>query len=945
MNSFLNQLARHLLKHYSDSMQELCVVLPNRRARVFLKSELGKSTHQPVWLPEIFGMEDFIEKISGKTILSSFSLLFELFQVHKQIGKSDRTIDEFLHWGRVILHDFNEIDLYRADAGALFENLSEIKAMEKWHPGEPLSPMEQSYLRFFASLKSYYTHLNTRLAAQSSAYQGAAFRYVAENISRISSGLSWKKVVFAGFNALSLTEKEIIFHLREQGLAEVLFDADAFYMNDPKQEAGRFLREMKAEYPDNGFSPIADHFSKPKSIHIVSASGKITMAKAAANILADLSPDYCSADTAVVLVDEELLIPFVSAIPEKAGAFNITMGFPFSVTAASDLIAVLLNLWADAESNAVTRNQKQLYYYHHLIALFQHPWAQFVPGLDLGRAHQLVDRMNTSNRIFYPVATLQSILQVSDPETIDALKLFPGTLPVNPQQALEKISRLFAVIHSRIFETKSETNKYDYEFVCQGITFINLLQRLLDSFSDIGNIRILKIITQQMGAEIKIPFIGEPLTGLQVMGMLETRTLDFKNLIMISVNEGVLPEKKNYSSLIPYDLRKAFGIPSYKEKNAVYAYHFYRLLQRAENAWLLYDTNSEGLGKGEPSRFLMQLEDELPRYNPGISITTHVVIDHQVPNSGTGPDSVIKSPAVMEKLYALAAKGLAPTALNAYRSCELRFFFSSVMGATEPDEVEELIDNRLFGIAVHKTLENLYVPYLNKELALPDVETMLKNAEETLIHAFLEKFPRSDILYGHNLMAFNAALSYVKRMLRYEKYCISRGDQIVVKALESKMITHLTLQSDKGTTFDVLLKGFLDRIDNVNGTDRVIDYKTGTIDMNNMRPMDAQKILEDKRAKKSIQFQLYMYQWLFHQQFPDTPLPEPGVWALKKSEDPIYLLSFTSIDSNPLERFELFTKWLSESLLRMFNPEIPFQATEDSDVCKNCPFRETICLR
>ncbi len=939
MPSFLEKLAVKLTTEHPDNLHEICVVLPNRRARVFLKDALQRNIHEPVWMPKVFGMEDFIATLSGKTILSTFSLLFELFQVRKQIDKSQRTIDEFLQWGAIMLGDFNEIDLYKIDADVLFDNLSDAKAIEKWHPGEELSDMEKNYLRFFSSLKTYYHALNDRLEEKNEAYQGAAFRFVAENIEKLSADMPWKKVLFAGFNALSNTEKRIISCLEKMGRAESLFDADSYYLDDEKQEAGIFLRKLKERYAKSGFNWISEGFSQPKNINIVRAAGKITMAKAVTRILEEIPSDDRPADTALVLVDEDLLIPVISAIPEKAGKYNVTMGYAFADTAAAELIVALLELYANAEHNRLSHN-RDTYFYRYLVNVLQHPYINHLVGFDDAGIRSVIDMVVKRNRVMYSCYELQELYDGSDV----ALDMIPGEAPTTPQDTINKILTVFNAIHNALYEGGLDdgSKKFEYEFVCQGILFLNKMNELAVEFDDIENIRILKVVATQMIREVSVPFVGEPLSGLQVMGMLETRTLDFKNVIMLSVNEGTLPKAKSYNSLIPYDLRKSFGIPSYREKNAVFAYHFYRLLQQAENVWCLYDTQSEKMGKGEPSRFLLQLQQELPEYNPNIDIDVFDVQDADIPKVGEGLLRVEKTGGVLESLHALSQKGLSPTALNTYKNCQVKFFLSHVMRIGEIEEVEESVDARIFGNVVHKALEKLYSPYKNIALTVTDCDSMAAKAREMLEISFENEYEGS-VDEGHNLLAFKAGLSYIHRMLKYEKQRVEQGDEIIVTYLEENLRVERKINLDNGDDVFVLFRGFADRVEQWNKVVSVIDYKTGRVD-STQKKFSPQLVIDDIKGKYKIEFQLLMYSWLYSTQFASTSVPQSGAWALRYVKDPIKMVKLDEND-DPAEVMQLFGEYLENLMREIFDTETPFSRTDDSSHCKYCPYAASICLR
>ncbi len=941
MSTFLENLVHKLINEYSGNMESVCVVLPNRRARVFLKHALEKAIDKPVWMPEVFGMEDFIARVSGKNILSSFSLLFELFQVRKKLESQNRTIDEFIHWGHIILSDFNEIDLYEVDVDALFDNLSEVKAIEKWHPGEELTDMERNYLYFYASLKKYYYALKEHLGKKNQAWQGNAFRHVSENIDSLAKEMPWQRIIFAGFNALSASEKNIISYLEKNDLAESVFDADEYYLNDPRQEAGMFLRELQKKYKPGEFSYVSNGFKSKKNISIVRSAGKITMAKSVTQLLQQLQITENADDSALVLVDENLLIPVISAVPESIGAYNVTMGYRFTDCAAADFISAFLELYANAEYNSQTYGRKT-YFHRFLIQVFNHPYMQFVPGFSVLAMQKLIIAIRTKNQVMYSVEDLMAL----DVDLSEALISLPGAVPSSPQQVMERLKRVFLSIHDVMVSKSMATGeqKLDYEFVCQAIAFLNKLSDLVDEFPDVENIRILKVVAQRMMQDVKVPFVGEPLSGLQVMGMLETRTLDFKNVILLSVNEGLLPAAKSYKSLIPYDLKRHFGIPGYHEKQAVFAYHFYRLLQNAENIYCLYDTSAEQMGKGEPSRFLLQLQQELPRYNPQITIKTYDLQDSEIPEVGEPLKDISKSPEILHDLSALFERGLAPTTLNTYRNCPLKFALHHVMNVKEHDEVEESVDHRTFGLTVHKTLEELYKPLLNKILVAQDLDHMLKDCETVLRKAFDTEYAVNAVDHGKNMLAFNAALTFVRRALRFERKRISDGNEIIVTHLEEKLIVNREIALPNDKTVSVLFKGTADRIEKCNGVTVVIDYKTGRVDNVKSKKADLLAVLSSITMNNNIDFQLMMYSWLYFYSRKETQVPNAGAWALKLASDPLKMLSFPDV-TDALSLMETFSAFLDEVIVEMLDDDEPFTKTTDIKNCSYCPFAGRLCQR
>jgi hypothetical protein len=626
MTRFLEKTADYLYKSYGDSISDLCIVLPNRRAGLFLHKYLWKSIGKTIWAPAIFSIEDFLINLSGLRICDSVEVLFELYEIHKEMeGTNAQPFDEFTSWAQQLLGDFNEIDSYLVDASDLFTFLNEAKALSIWNlDNKPLTDFEKQYLRFFKSLYTYHKKLGERLLSSNLAYPGLLFKKTAGQINSLAEKMIWKKIIFAGFNAMTRAEEVIIENLVASEKAELLWDADTYYMEDDKQEAGFFLRMWKRKWKNKPFNWIEKDFeSSTAKINIIGVPLHVGQAKLCGELLSGhLLKDQPAENTAVVMMDEQLLLPVLNSLPPVVNELNITMGLPLRQTPVYDLFDTIFRMHENTSKFERSENRdNEMFYYRDILKVLQHPYAAQMAGTLLkGNAfvlEELISEIRSGSRVF-----------LGKEELIRAgTGIFSGSLdflePVfdswkDPLKIIESLRRIVEYLRDgfvlKTEEKESHTVRIEIEFLYAFSKIIYRLSTLIEKYHAIKDLRVFHSLFIQLAGLTSLPFYGEPLRGLQMMGMLETRTLDFDNLILLSVNEDLIPSGKTTPSFIPFDIRRHFHLPTYQHKNAVYAYHFYRLIQRAKQVYLLYNTESDELGGGEKSRFIKQIQQELRKY-------------------------------------------------------------------------------------------------------------------------------------------------------------------------------------------------------------------------------------------------------------------------------------------------------------------------------------------
>jgi CRISPR/Cas system-associated exonuclease Cas4 (RecB family) len=950
---FLEKVATRILQDFPDGMQHACVVMPNRRAAIFLKRFMGAAIEKPVFAPSIFSIEDFVFELSGLNPADQLVLLWELYACYSKSGRTDtQSFEEFLKWGKVLLQDFEDIDMHLVDAQDLFGYLSEAKAIELWNPAQHfLTAGQQRYLAFYRSLGDLHATFKDRLLELRIAYKGLAFRRLTEAIVEKFSGLQWDHFYFVGFNALTPSELKIIDSLSEVRKVTRMYDADSYYLDDPKQEAGKYLREIARHSKSGKLEWIENKLLKDaKNITVIGVPHNTGQVLAAGSLLADLDPAEAG-DTAVVLNDESLLIPLLNSMPDNIGHFNVTMGYPFSLTPVYGLMDTLFNLHLHAFDRTRKTEIKDdersnlRFYFRNVAGLLKHPYVFSILRENENKKPDPVLALLNEGKVFFSTDEIFHHFE-GDTKATAFLELAFGDWAKAPQ-AIEKllqINRMLAASMSA--NDDAGQHKMDLEYLYQFYLILNRLKLLTTRAGGELSLRGLQQLIKNVASGTQLPFVGEPLKGVQIMGMLETRALDFKNVIMLSVNEGVLPAGKHGNSFVPFDIRKDFKLPVYSDRDAVFAYHFYRLLQRCQNMYLVYNTTPDEMGGGEKSRFVLQIEHELKEANKSINYnelfyTPPVRFDQAVKEI-----SVDKTPGILARLAEMAQHGLSPTALSTYVVCPLKFYFTYVLKISEENTVEDTMDASTFGTGIHDALQDLFEPYINKALTPEILDTIAKNANQALHENFLKAYNNNDLSYGKNLLMVKVAESFLRRFFRLEKEHVealqNQGEVMTVTALEYSFADtkpiEVQISFSGNSNFPVRLRGKADRIDKIGGRVRVVDYKTGTVKAKDLKLEEWEQLLSEPDKGKSLQ--LLMYAWLYAKEF-NSPLPESGIISFRHLKEDFMGVAFPGDPNAAIPEIENVLQQLVQNI---FDDSIPFDQTDDVKNCVYCPFAG-ICNR
>lgn len=956
MQSFLEKTVKYLYDKYGEKVSELCIILPNRRSGLFLKTHLAKNLKKTFWPPEIYATEDFVALLAELEIADSTTLLFELYEtVKKNSVKETESFEDFSKWGQILLSDLNEIDSYLVDASQLFGNLRDIKELETWsmNSDEGLTDFQKKYLEFWKMLGVYHTDFSKRLLDKHQAYQGLAYRIVAGNIEEQIQKYSWKKIIFAGFNALNKAEETIIEKLLAAGKAEIIWDTDAYYINNPNQEAGRFIRR----YNETGkFQKIKEQAvvfeeqllsTEKKFITVIGAAKNVAQAKVAGSLLSELQKtDLRLQNTALVLADENLLFPVLHSLPTNLEEVNVTMGYPLKNTPVAGYFDLIFSL----HENGLKLNRGKTsysFYYTDIIKLLNHPYSALALS-GSGKNYSLktiVHTIQKRNIVFAGKSTLEKI--ATEHNCVDDLEILMPVLKhwQAPADALICINYLIDTLKNAIIlQQNSKENKtsLELEYLFAFTKIIKRIQVLMSDYSSsISNLKTLRNILNQIIRTTTLPFYGEPLMGLQVMGMLETRTLDFENVILLSCNEDILPSGKSINSFIPFELKRVFGLPTYNDKDSIFAYHFYRLLQRATNIYLLYNTEHDALGSGEKSRFLTQLIYELPKANPNVVITEKLI---SIPISAEKESNIAieKTAAILKVLKTRSEQGFSPSLLNKYRNCSLQFYLHAVAGLKEAEEVEETIGADTLGNAIHEALERLYQPFAGKKITITDIEEIKKHVEAFTVNAFEKEYSKSEMSYGKNLLTLKVALKFINNFLDTEIESIKKtekaGQPLIIKALELSLETIITVGSEK-----IKIKGKADRIDSIGKTTRIVDYKTGQATNKELKLENWNAIRIDPDLAKS--FQLLMYAYIYQKMNPAiTENIISGIISFRELSGGLKTVKVNDTDVLNVPVLNEFETQLKLLITDIFDPSLPFTQTTELASCEYCNFKG-VCNR
>lgn len=959
MESFLKLVAADLYKHTEGNLAHTAVVFPNKRAGLFFNEYLAQESDSPIWSPAYVSISELFRSLSPWEVGDPVKLVCELYKIFRRETQSTETLDDFYFWGEMLISDFDDADKNRVDTDKLFSNLQDLRnimddytfiddeqeeAIRQFFQNfsiERRTALKERFISLWNVLGNIYKGFRESLASQNIAYEGMMYRHVIEHLD--VDKLPYEKYVFVGFNVLNKVEHTLFTQLKDAGKAVFYWDYDEFYMKENRQavthEAGEFIRRNLRDFPSPLSGELFKNLSKPKEVHYIASSTENAQARYLPQWIRNnlTTPEK---ETAVVLCNEALLQPVLHSLPAEVKHVNITMGFPLSQTPVYSFLIALLELHTHGFNFKSGR-----YTFQSVVTLLKHPYTRQLTG-----QAELLEKELTRNNRFYPLPG-----ELGKDEFLTRLFTpLSGNLNlcIRLSETLQQVASIYQANTSGTEDTDAFNQLYR-ESLFKAYTTINRFRTLIEEDELTVQSETFRRLLVKVLSATNIPFHGEPAIGMQVMGVLETRNLDFRHLVLLSVNEGQLPKSGGDSSFIPYNLRKAFGMTTIEHKIAVYAYYFYRLLQRAERITLMYNTSSDGLNRGEWSRFMLQFLIEWPH-----PITRQFLEAGQSPQ-GTSPITVEKTPDVMRRMQSLfdvranpKAK-FSPSALNYYLDCPLKFYYRYVAGLSAPDEVSAEIDSATFGSIFHYAAEHIYKDLtthgkvINKEA----LETLLRNEvklQDYVDTAFKKLFfnvPQNEKPEYNGVQLINSAViaRYLKQLLQNDL----RYAPFTFIASEMEVDEPIDIQTPKGV-IKSRIGGIIDRMDSKDGTLRIVDYKTGG---DADTPPHVESLFIPDKKRSNYVFQTFLYAAIMCRKQPTMKIAPALLYIHRAATETYSPVIQMGEPRKPKEAVEDFSKYEKEYRERLqglleeiFNPEKSFAQTEIIEKCTYCDFK-ALCKR
>ena len=889
---FLSKIISELLSETSDLSQTV-VVLPGKRPVVFLKQILKEQKYEG-FLPEFFTVDELIKKISGKQHIQGISLWLFGYDVYKKIYPEE-TLENFLKWFPTLLKDWDDMLKFSEEDKAVLEYMLDDERIKNW--GETLGDGDNARkrnLNFWKKMNVFLPKLKENLQAKGWATDGMIHEMVREKISDFAEETE-TKFVFCGFNALTPLEEKLIRELLQKGKAECFFQADEYYIKDLKQEAGKFLRKHMhwKEFNENRkFQWIENSFCEEKNIKVYEVAGNVAQTKILPEILQEIPKENYS-KTAVVLLDENLLLPSLDAV-SFVDNLNITMGFPIKNLGFSGAVKKLFYLQKQLE-----KNDKSYYYLDVFSVLEEFPKDEE----DRKIIDQFTAKIEDENIVYISKKMMQ--------EYLGELSYFQLFEKRTAAELLEDLSNFCYQLKFR------EIDDILYENVSLFETTFKILKNHMKDYDFEISIDALEVLMNQLVNSENLDFQGEPLEGLQFMGLLETRLLDFENIILFSVNEGKLPLGNTQNTYLPFDVRRNFGLNTFLENDSIYAYHFYRLLQNAKNIYLLYNALGSGVNTGEKSRFITQMEMESPHK------IEHIVIENTSEPILQEPIIIEKTEKVLEKLNEWKDR-ISVSHLISYLYNPIDFYLNNILKARETEEIEEELSQRNYGNLVHYALEELYGELQGKILKESDIEDLKPKINEA-INSAISELKHQPALYerGMNYIHKSMAVKVIEHILDYDLGLIKAGNSLEIISLENRINAEF-LMDENGEKINFI--GYIDRIDRLNGVVRVIDFKTAKAKNLSMKPKEEklEDFISSADSKQALQLSIYAYMVLHNEKFSVNQL-QCGIWSFAEIGKGVQTLKIYDNESIDNENVSICMNSIKNIILEILNPEIPFK--------------------
>lgn len=977
MKAFLKIVAKDMLEKYGTDMSDIAVVFPNKRASLFLNNYLAQLAHKPIWTPTYITISDLFRRHSDLKVADPIKSICDLHKTFVKCTGIDETLDHFYGWGQLLLADFDDVDKNMVDAKQLFANLSDIHELDdvsyltdyqkemirKFFSNfsdDHNSELKKRFLQLWCHFYDIYTEFNQRMTEQGLAYEGALYRSV---VSNESIEFRHKKYLFVGFNMMQVVELNLLNRLKKQGKAAFYWDYDQYYM-DGNNEAGHYIRQYLPYYPNElaeyPQQEIYNNMTKNKDITYISAPTENIQARYVNSWLKENGRYKMGRNVAIVLSDESLLQSVIHSLPQEVGSINITIGYPLQQTPFYSLIQQLIQLQGIGHSK-----QGDTYRLHYVLIALRHPYTRYISE----KYTELLAKLDEQKR-FYPS---REFLSLDGDEGLTLLfRNLEEATASQDEYNRKLITYLLDVLRTIGTHAKELNDPLFHESLYRTYTLLNRLQDLIIAGDLQVDIITLERLIQQLIQTTSIPFHGEPAEGIQVMGVLETRNLDFDHILILSCNEGKLPKGVNDSSFIPYSLRKAYGLTTVENKVAIFAYYFHSMLQRAHDITLTYNNATEDGQSGEMSRFMLQMMVESQH-----SIKRKTLVAGQKPLRPAYSEAQ-KTDEVMAVLDNI--KMITPTFLNTYQRCQKQFYYKYVKGLLEPDEIDEdEVDNKIFGNIFHRAAELFYYTFASKDdiatddqgkqrLIRPIVITAdnLDHAlkDTSLVYRLVDQAFREELFKvsssdyhpkynGLQLINKEVIASYLRQLITIDR----RQAPFSIIGMEIVVSTTLGVATARGQKL-FRIGGFIDRLDSVAASGnpsalgnlaeriRVIDYKTGR--SRTSHPKDIEEVFSTQPLAigkhNDYYLQAILYSLIVKNDRRYNPAQEsvsPGLLFIQNAGaddyDPTLKLGKELLtDVAPLETE--FTDHLRSLLADIYDPALPLKPTEDKKRCVFCPY-------
>ncbi len=897
----------------NKTLENIVFVVPSRRSGTFLKHTIARNTTATILAPEIRSIEQFVEELAGITYATNTELLFTLYEAYLSVEVSDHeAFAEFSKWARTLLADYDEIDRYLIEHNKVFSYLSEITEIQHWYLSTDKTPLMENYIAFWNSLEPMYEVFREKLLSRNKGHQGLVYRKAYENLETFLKNDN-KQYIFLGFNALNEAESRIIQTFLSESNAKIYWDIDKYFIDSNYHDAGYFVRQHIRTWPyytKNEFPTRDESFLSPKEIQLTGVPKNVAQAKYVGQLLEKIAKSDPSRlqHTAVVLGDESLLNPLLNSLPSSIEEVNITMGYPLQHSPLAGMFRQYFDLYLQPSRRG--------WPYKKVLSFLSLPQIRLVMSQEeIESMEVLQSEIQRRNLVFVREDRLKESLGDLGVLIFNKANERVDNFLKNALQLIE----LMKNASSSALQTIEEEHLFGF------YNIFNQLSEMITLYPYIKDINTLHTLYLELIAEQTIDFQGEPLKGFQIMGMLESRALDFETVIITSVNEGILPAGKQFNSFIPFDVKKELGLPTYKEKDAVYTYHFYRLLQRAQNVYIVYNTEPDVLVGGEPSRFIHQLGTD-----PGVSsMVNHKLATMEMKAYTQDPMDVQKDTQLLEAISNYAKNGFSPSSLVQYIRDPIEFYKKFILGIQDSQMVEESIEASTFGTIIHNSLEDLLKPYEGNFLNVEMLKSAKKEVEISVKRHFTSFYDESSIQFGKNSIAYQVLIRNLNNYLDSEIEQLKTKD-IKLLGIEKKLEVELKIP---GIPYPVKLKGKLDRLDECNGVLRIIDYKTGRVQAGDMNIIDWEDIIS--RPDRSKAFQVLCYA-LMYKEWHHINKMEAGIISFKnlkggfiefaQKESARSRKRQTIIDSQVLEQFE---NQLFQLIREICDPKIPFTETAE----------------